>query len=275
MGGVSMRAIISAWTFGLIIFLSACASEKLKTTAIDMGADLGPTCLQDSDCGQNEYCRWAPEHACGRDHTPGVCTAFQPENACPNLAFYVCGCDNNLYNNECFTEVSYGVSVDYGGPCREGKSKSCRTSAECPQDDVFSFRYCVDDPRDEFFRNDEKDGDGCAADDGGAVGDGGATPESHPGLCVHANYLCSSNNDCLSAIGSTNANSPGTQACIGTTDTIRHPSTQNPACSPGVCVFTTGVSCTSQKDCEDPALCMPIIGCDLAAGACPSVCVRP
>jgi Kazal-type serine protease inhibitor-like protein len=204
----------------------------------------GAACSDNAECGADQRCDWAPPHACGADQAAGTCVAFE-RGFCPALAYPVCGCDGGSYTNECFSS-DQAVAVAYGGPCRTaGIYTACNRSADCPKGDD-SEQACVDDPR-----------DACVP--------GGATP--CPGICVHAAYECGEALPCASAVSASEAESPGTEACVAVIDCT------GGDCLPGRCVYTTRATCTSAAACDPGELCLPAVGC--AAGACPGVCVRP
>jgi hypothetical protein len=218
---------------------------------------LGGSCEKNEDCLKSEYCTWAPEHACGNDQTPGVCTPIN-RDGCGFSLFSVCACNGSTYPNECISLNYYQAPVAYGGTCRSGEHHSCVAPADCVQDLPFTQNVCVDDPSDGCFPQPVDDG----GTDGGSA-DGGT--RACPGLCAHASTRCSTAHKCDSERYDSPEASPGTQNCIASFDSPDE----------GWCVFTTRVSCQSSSDCTLPEVCLPLIGCDPTAGApCPSVCVR-
>jgi hypothetical protein len=76
----------------------------------------GPTCRDDSDCNENdEYCGQLQFERCGR--ATGVCLYWPRESECSSEGTYwVCGCDNKSYRNECYAAAA-SVSVNYSGRC--------------------------------------------------------------------------------------------------------------------------------------------------------------
>ena len=204
-----------------------------------------PGCEQNADCQADEVCRWAPQHACGLDHGRGGCTLSEAQ-LCPDLAYWVCGCDGSDYINQCISD-SQLVDVAYGGPCRPaGVFTPCTTSADCPTDLTF-HQFCVDDPRDSC---DPSNGDtGCA------------------GLCVHANQTCSDTLPCSSTGATSDIDSPDTEACIALVGA-------DPDADPGACAYTTRVRCASATDCGSGEVCSTTFDC-FPGSPCLGWCVRP
>ena len=250
-----------AFVFLAVSALSAChdgsqsqsdmSDSDMLSIAVPDGA-----CHQNTDCQKNQFCHWPFEHACGRGQVLGACVNYHPDRGCSPQDYFVCGCDGVSYPTQCYTDVLFGVSVDYGGPCRSGDRVKCHTSSDCASASGPSgaVGYCVADPSDD-----------CTPTDGGAP---------CAGLCVHGNDTNScggGNQKCLSAVVNMKDFSPGTEACIAVTD----PCPPDTTCYKGACVFTTGVSCQSQSDCGSTELCMPILGCDPSAGVPCRACVRP
>jgi hypothetical protein len=202
-------------------------------------------CAQSSDCEAGAICHWAPQHACGLDHGRGSCNSSEAQ-LCPDLAFFVCGCDGQTYINQCVSD-SQLVDVAYGGPCRpDGVYTPCTTSADCPTDLTF-HQFCVDDPRDAC---DPANGD-----------------TDCPGLCVHANQTCSDAVACSPTGAESDIDSPDTQTCIALVGA-------DPDADPGACVFTTRVRCASALDCGSGEVCSTDRNCT-AGEPCLGWCVRP
>ncbi|MCB9594582.1 MAG: hypothetical protein H6719_17750 [Sandaracinaceae bacterium] len=65
-------------------------------------------CARNEDCAPSDWCVFGPGE-CGPGRVPGQC---QPRpDACPDDCSMVCGCDGNMYCNECVAAQS-GVNVD-------------------------------------------------------------------------------------------------------------------------------------------------------------------
>ncbi len=79
---------------------------------LEEGADCGKPGL--ASCPVGQFCKFAPEAACGRLDKAGVCEI--PPEACPEVYKPVCGCDSVTYSNECVA-ASNGVSVQREGEC--------------------------------------------------------------------------------------------------------------------------------------------------------------
>jgi Kazal-type serine protease inhibitor domain len=203
-------------------------------------------CGTNADCSAGELCQWAPQHACGHDQARGGC-AQNDGQLCPDLAFWICGCDGQTYVNECIMHAQM-VDVDYGGPCRpEGVFVACTTTDDCPTDLTF-HQFCVDDPRDNC--NPANGDTGCA------------------GVCVHANQTCNDSLPCPPTGSTTDVDSPDTEACvpmIGVAD----------GADPGACVYTTRNRCASQTDCGDGELCVPDFFACFPGSPCLGWCSRP
>ncbi|HEX4417489.1 MAG TPA: hypothetical protein VH165_06290 [Kofleriaceae bacterium] len=238
--GVLGRACPAAWL--VVAALGGCSELHPHTTGSDGGGGVGVACMATTDCADDERCDWPAAHACGTDGTPGSCVAITAR-VCPELAFPVCGCDGVNYTNECFADAA-GAAIAYGGPCRPpGSFMACSFSAfSCPDNNPASDtgQTCIDDPRDT-----------CTGSN------------TCRGLCVHAASPCSATTPCSSMTSPSAPESPGTQACIAGIDSPPGPDQQ------GRCVYTSGVTCKAQTDCNTGEVCAPPL-----TGS-PSVCVRP
>jgi hypothetical protein len=75
-----------------------------------------PSCGKDSPvkCAEDEYCRSAPDSACGPTAVGAVC--HYREEGCADLYHGVCGCDNRTYGNDCAAHV-LGVAIKHEGNC--------------------------------------------------------------------------------------------------------------------------------------------------------------
>jgi hypothetical protein len=234
-----------------IAIVTACSgghdappSEPVVDATVDVGSLPEGACLASSDCSTTKFCDWPGNSACGAG--VGACVPLGP-SLCPNLGYWVCGCDGHTYTNECHS-ATVAVAVAYGGPCRApGAKVACQVSDDCPFDPEFP-QYCVDDPTD----------------------DCDSAVSACPGVCVHGTYVCGPSLPCLSETQLGLEESPGTEVCMTVT-----PGSNTDPNQPGRCIYTTRQKCTSPADCGTGELCMPELGCDPATTSCPSDCVRP
>jgi hypothetical protein len=75
--------------------------------------------LQGLQCGDAQFCDFAPDAICGAADQTGVCTDIP--QACTREFNPVCGCDDNTYPNACVAN-SAGVSVARQGECESPPS---------------------------------------------------------------------------------------------------------------------------------------------------------
>lgn len=65
-------------------------------------------------CPVDEYCDFQPS-TCGGDDSTGICKLI-PQIGCPEVDIPTCGCDGNVYGNECEAAAA-GVDIDVTGSC--------------------------------------------------------------------------------------------------------------------------------------------------------------
>ena len=66
------------------------------------------------ECAATQYCKAAPDPACGSRAIDGVCDS-KPVG-CADIYHGVCGCDNRTYGNECEAQ-KLGVALKAEGNC--------------------------------------------------------------------------------------------------------------------------------------------------------------
>jgi hypothetical protein len=105
--------------------------------------DAGAACAGDAECGNGFYCKKATCTA-----ATGVCTAEPDSMACYSQlessdgGVSVCGCDHLTYSNDC-EAASYGINVDFPGPCPPLPSGSCTSQADCGGDSYAALVFCM------------------------------------------------------------------------------------------------------------------------------------
>ena len=72
-------------------------------------------CREGSACAAGEYCAFTPA-LCGKGKKPGVCR--KAASSCLPVEAPVCGCDRQIYDNECEAQRA-GVDLDVQGGCRQ------------------------------------------------------------------------------------------------------------------------------------------------------------
>jgi hypothetical protein len=124
---------------------NACAANAAGVSVASEGEceqPGGETCggLLGAQCGDDQFCDFAPDAACGAADQTGVCTDI-PE-ACTFEFNPVCGCDDNTYPNACAAN-SAGVSVARQGECEPapGGSEACGglQGLQCADDEFCNF----------------------------------------------------------------------------------------------------------------------------------------
>lgn len=78
----------------------------------------GAPCSSNGECKPEEFCLFSEddiwnssnETTCGRDRLPGQCAPRPTECSSNGFAYEVTGCDNTLYDTECYAHQS-GISV--------------------------------------------------------------------------------------------------------------------------------------------------------------------
>lgn len=90
-------------------------------------------CWGNGNCPSSQYCFF--ENCMAES---GVC--MDRPTACPDVWNPVCGCDGQTYGNACEAAMA-GVSVDYGGPC---KDTLCTSNQDCGDEYYCRFAKCED-----------------------------------------------------------------------------------------------------------------------------------
>jgi hypothetical protein len=98
-------------TLSNVNYLDSGAINDPITNLMDAVVNPSTTCLDNSDCGPDFYCK-KPEGDCDGE---GVCTP-RPGHCPIILGGQVCGCDGQTYPSGC-DAAQAGVSVAYGGYC--------------------------------------------------------------------------------------------------------------------------------------------------------------
>jgi len=105
-----------------LLFVAACAQVEIPTG-----------CSTNFDCVDTEYCAAA---SCGG---LGSCEA-RPTECLLNVAF-VCGCDVNTYDNECFARQA-GVRLAAEGECACSANEDCNASDYCAGEECGGESTC-------------------------------------------------------------------------------------------------------------------------------------
>jgi hypothetical protein len=127
------------------------------------------------ECGEGEYCAYAPEHMCGAADHLGEC-AQMPE-VCIQVYAPVCGCDNQTYSNDCFAAAA-GTSVLHDGACEVDElfcggiaGIQCPDGMQCELDGDYpdAGGHCVPGPVADCTETGCPDGWSCTACWGGNI----------------------------------------------------------------------------------------------------------
>jgi hypothetical protein len=103
-----------------------CAANAAGVSVASKGAceSEGEACggLLGLACGEDEFCKFAPDAFCGAADQTGTCQPI-PE-ACDLILAPVCGCDGETYGNACQANAA-GVSVASEGECGSSGGTTC------------------------------------------------------------------------------------------------------------------------------------------------------
>ncbi|MGH6854718.1 MAG: hypothetical protein ACREDX_04955 [Aestuariivirga sp.] len=94
--------------------------------------------IMGTQCGEKEWCSYAPDNACGSADGSGVCMV-RPD-LCTMVYLPVCGCDGNTYTNACSAHAA-GASVAYVGTCRAPDEHNCAQVISCGIKDGVAKEY--------------------------------------------------------------------------------------------------------------------------------------
>jgi len=127
--------IFRAVAFFLLSSLIFVSSQQLKQ---DSNNGLITVCSSNTDCEATEFCN--KEYCYSKE---GVCSPrgdFCTEEIDP-----ICGCDGKSYPNACKAMLE-GVDLAKKGECTgEALTGTCKTNAECDDDDFCFFENCEDE----------------------------------------------------------------------------------------------------------------------------------
>ena len=102
----------------------------------------GAPCASNQDCGSGLYCK---KQGCAA--ATGVCTGepnFQycfSQQSASDGGHVACGCDHHTYDSDC-EAASYGINVDFEGPCPPLPSGPCSTQADCGDPSYAPLVFC-------------------------------------------------------------------------------------------------------------------------------------
>ena len=103
--------------------------------------DGGSSCATNSDCGTGLYCK---KESCGA--ATGLCTGEPDFMVCFHESRdggqSACGCDHQTYLNDC-EAASYGVNVNFEGPCPPLPSGPCTSQSDCGDQSYAELVFCM------------------------------------------------------------------------------------------------------------------------------------
>jgi hypothetical protein len=120
---------------------NACEANRAGVSVASAGecaASGGAACggLLGLSCSDGEFCKFAPEAACGAADQLGTCTAAP--QTCTTQFDPVCGCDGQTYGNACAANAA-GVSVVSAGACGAHEVCGGRLGASCTDAEFCNF----------------------------------------------------------------------------------------------------------------------------------------
>jgi hypothetical protein len=122
-----------------------CLAHAMSVNVASQGpcplAEGGASCAADSDCRSSAlYCNKA--HC---SDAMGTCAGMPDFSVCfaalDGGQQPVCGCDHQQYDSAC-EAASFGVSVDFRGPCPPLPSGHCTSQADCGGSGYAALVYC-------------------------------------------------------------------------------------------------------------------------------------
>jgi hypothetical protein len=107
--GVSRRGFLG-WLGKGALAAAGAVSGVLASASLAHAKKAKGGCLDNSDCGADEYC------AKGEGDCDGLGQCVTRPQVCIEIYQPVCGCDDMTYSNSCFA-AGNGVNVAYAGEC--------------------------------------------------------------------------------------------------------------------------------------------------------------